>query len=78
MLSRYGTSGYLQLLDNEPTPLESRKEKLRTRGAEKKQFLEQLKIKQLQVKLDLNYGQHKGKFENSRFRKSAFTERIIH
>ena len=60
MLSRYGTSGYLQLLDNEPAPLESREEKLRkerlTRAAEKKQqFLEQLKIRQLNVMLDHNY-----------------------
>ena len=60
MLSRYGTSGYLQLLDNEPAPLESREEKLRkerlSRAAEKKkQFLEQLKIKQLHVMLDNSY-----------------------
>lgn len=60
MLSRYGTSGYLQLLDNEPAPLESREEKLKKerllRAAEKKQqFLEQLKIKQLHVTLDHNY-----------------------
>ena len=60
MLSRYGTSGYLQLLDNEPAPLESREEKLRkerlSRAAEKKQqFLQQLKIKQLHVMLDHNY-----------------------
>ena len=60
MLSRYGTSGYLQLLDNEPAPLESREEKLRkerlSRAAEKKQqFLEQLKIKQLHVMLDHSY-----------------------
>jgi len=53
-------SGYLQLLDNKPTPFESREEKLTkerlTRAAKKKeQFLEQLKIKQLHVMLDHNY-----------------------
>ena len=60
MLSRYQISGYLQLLDNEPAPLESREEKLRKERlsgtAEKKQqFLEQLKIKQLHVMLDHSY-----------------------
>ena len=59
MLSRYGTSGYLQLLDNKPAPLESREEKLRkerlSRAAEKKQqFLQQLKIKHLHVMVDHN------------------------
>ena len=59
-LKRYGTCGYLQLLDSEPPPLQSREEKLRnerlSRAAEKKQkFLEQLCFKQLHVKLDYNY-----------------------
>ena len=57
---RHGTSGYLQLLDNEPPPLQSREEKLRNerlfRATEKKQqFLEQLYIKQLHVEKDHNY-----------------------
>ena len=59
MLSTYGTSGYLQLFDNEPAPLESREEKLRKERLrhvfeKKQQFLEELKIKQLNVMLDHN------------------------
>ena len=60
MLSTYGTYGYLQLLDNEPAPLESREKELRkeklARAIEKKQqFLEQLEIEQLNVMLDRCY-----------------------
>ena len=54
------TSGFLQLLDNEPPPLESREDTMRKerllRAAEKKQqFLEELHIKQLHVHLDHSY-----------------------
>ena len=60
MLSTYGTCGYLQLLDNEPAPLESREKELRkeklARAIEKKQqFLEQFEIEQLNVMLDRCY-----------------------
>ena len=60
MIQRYRTSGYLQLLDEEPAPLETREDKLKkerlSRAAEqKRQFLEELKIRQLHVMLDHNY-----------------------
>ena len=60
MLSTYDTCGYLQLLDNEPAPLESREKELRkerlARAIEKRQqFLEQLEIEQLNVMLDRCY-----------------------
>ena len=63
LISMYGTSGYLQMLDDEPAPLESREDFLRkekeerlSRAAEKKhQFQEELVAKQLLVQHDHKY-----------------------
>ena len=48
MIQRYGTSGYLQLLDEQPAPLETRdknlkKERLSQAAEQKRQFLKELK-----------------------------------
>jgi len=59
----YGTSGYLQMFDDEPAPLESReellkkeKEKRLSQAAEKKRkFQEGLVTKQLHVQHDHKY-----------------------
>ena len=60
LINMYGTSGYLQMLDDEPTPLESREEVLQkekkerlSRAAEKEcKFQEELVAKQLNVEHD--------------------------
>ena len=63
LINMYGTSGYLQMLDDEPAPLESREEFLKkekeerlSRAAEKKRkFQEELVTKQLRVQHDHKY-----------------------
>ena len=63
LINMYGTSGYLQMLDDEAPPLESRNELLRkernerlSRAAEKKRkFQEDLAVKQLLVLHDHKY-----------------------
>ena len=59
----YGTSGYLQMLDNESSPLESREELLRKQRNErlsqasekKRKFQEELAVKRLSVLHDHKY-----------------------
>ena len=63
LINMYGTSGYLQMLDDEPAPLESREEFLKKekeerllRAAEKqRRFQEGLVTKQLRVQHDHKY-----------------------
>lgn len=61
MMISYGTSCYLQILDEEPAPQPSRKEELRkkrlARADEKKQmFLQQLALQQASIQQDHDYG----------------------
>ena len=61
MMTSYGTSCFLQILDEEPAPQPNRKEELRkqrlARANEKKQlFLQQLAVQQASIQKDHDYG----------------------
>lgn len=60
MIERYGTSCFLQLLDDEPAPIENRlenlkQERLALAAAKKKNFQDDLSAKLLHLNLDHCY-----------------------